>query len=173
MAEIKTWALIRVITGMVENTMIWDGEAEWFPEEGFIAVQENSVEIGWSYLDGIFTAPPETPSTPQQILAAQSAKLQAFMQMADTQKIALAKRIAILQDAIDNIGVEGAEEFAATPEEEAEFPVRKTQLTKWKNYSIALGRVTSQPGWAANVTWPVQPVAGMDLTVSAAAPETV
>jgi len=113
------------------------------------------------------------PPTPQQVLASQNSKLQGFMQVADVQKTALTKRIATLQDAIDNIGVEGAEEFAATPEEEAEFPVRKAQLTKWKNYSIALGRVTSHPGWPATVTWPVQPVAGIDLTVSAAIPETV
>jgi hypothetical protein len=87
-----------------------------------------------------------------------------------SQKTALANRISDLESALENIGIEGQEEFAATPEEQAEYPVRKAQLTKWKNYSILLGRVTAQAGWYSTVAWPVQPTGGMDLTVSAAAP---
>jgi hypothetical protein len=102
-----------------------------------------------------------------------SAKLQQLNQLAAAQKKALTDRIGTLQDAVDNIGVEGMEEYAATPAEEAELPVRKAQYTKWKNYAIALGRVTQQTGWPATVNWPVQPATGMDLSVSSMAPETV
>lgn len=115
--------------------------------------------------------PPEPPApTEAEILAAQSLKLQGFVQLASAQKTALTNRISDLESAIENIGIEGQEEFAATPEEQAEYPIRKAQLTKWTNYSILLGRVTAQAGWYSTVIWPAQPTSGMDLTVSAAAP---
>jgi hypothetical protein len=106
---------------------------------------------------------------PPDYLAINSAKLQQLTQLAAAQKTALANRISDLESAIENIGIEGQEEFAATSDEQAEYPVRKTQLTKWKNYSILLGRVTAQTGWYSVVTWPAQPAEGMDLTVSATA----
>ncbi|WGK92571.1 hypothetical protein [Pseudomonas migulae] len=109
---------------------------------------------------------------PPDYLVINSAKLQQLTQLAAAQKTALTNRIGDLESAIENIGIEGQEEFAATPAEEAEYPVRKSQLTKWKNYSILLGRVTAQAGWHTVVTWPVQPTSGMDLTVSASAPST-
>ena len=95
--------------------------------------------------------------TPEQVLASQSAMLAGLEVEAETQKTTLTNRIKILQDAINNIGVGGAEEFAATPEEQLEFPVRNTQLTQWKNYAILLGRVTAQAGWPAEVVWPAKP----------------
>ncbi|QZA99304.1 tail fiber assembly protein [Pseudomonas mandelii] len=104
---------------------------------------------------------------PADLLAINSAKLQQFMQIASAQKTALSNRIGDLESAIDNIDIEGQEEFAATIEEQAEYPVRKAQFTKWKNYSISLGRVAGQVGWPSEAVWPAQPVAGMDLTVSA------
>lgn len=107
------------------------------------------------------------PFTTEQILATQSQKLQEFVRLAAAQKTALINRISDLENAIGNIGIEGQEEFAATPEEEAEYPIRKAQLTKWQNYSISLGRVTAQAGWFMTVSWPTQPSSGMDLTVSA------
>ena len=113
---------------------------------------------------------PQPGPTPEQILVAQSAKLSGLKAEAEAQKTALTNRISTLQDAIDNVGVEGMEEFAATPEEQIEFPKRKTQLTKWKNYAILLGRVTSQAGWPPDVVWPAKPTEGMDLTVSSVAP---
>lgn len=107
----------------------------------------------------IWTPPP----TEAEILAAQSLKLQGFTQLAAAQKTALTNRIGTINDAI---------EFdEATPEEIAELPVRQSQLTEWKRYAIYLGRVTTQEGWYSVVVWPAQPTQGMDLTVSAAAPE--
>lgn len=99
---------------------------------------------------------------PRDILAEQSAKLQGLTHLAGAQKMALANRISTINDAIDL--------EMATPEEEAELPVRTAQLKQWKTYAVLLGRVTAQLGWYAAVIWPAQPPAGMDLTVSAAAP---
>ncbi|KAB0509695.1 tail fiber assembly protein [Pseudomonas moorei] len=100
---------------------------------------------------------------PPDMLALQSAKLQALTQLTVAQKQALANRISTLNDAIDL--------EMATPEEEAELPIRTAQLKQWKTYAVLLGRVTSQIGWPPEVVWPAQPAAGMDLTVSAVAPD--
>lgn len=100
---------------------------------------------------------------PPDYLAINSAKLQALTQLASAQKIAITERISTLNDAIDL--------EMATPEEEAELPIRTAQLKQWKTYAVLLGRVTSQVGWPPEVVWPTQPAAGMDLTVSAVAPE--
>lgn len=41
------------------------------PPEGYIAVQSDVAQIGWSYVDGVFSAPPPPeviPPTPEEIL---------------------------------------------------------------------------------------------------------
>jgi hypothetical protein len=121
--------------------------------------------VGWaaSELDGVWTLAPYVPPPPTdaEIIAANTSKLQQYTQLATAQKSALTNRIGTLNDAI--------ELEMATPEEEAELPVRTLQLKAWKTYAVLLGRVTTQAGWALTVEWPVQPTAGMDLTVSAVA----
>lgn len=102
---------------------------------------------------------------PPDLLAIASAKLQQLTQLASAQKAALTNRIGTLNDAI--------ELEMATPEEEAELPVRTAQLKAWKTYAVLLGRVTTQAGWYASVIWPTQPAAGMDLSVSSQTPATV
>jgi hypothetical protein len=168
--KMSNYAVINTVTGIVENMILWDGteESGWYPPEGCIAVQTDVAGIGWTYVDGVFIPPPipeVPPPTPEQILASQSTKLQGLTQLAAAQKSALTNRIGTLNDAI--------ELEMATPEEVAELPVRQAQLLEWKRYAVYLGRVTSQEGWPPDVEWPVQPTEGMDLTVSATAPETI
>lgn len=117
-------------------------------------------------VDGEVTYSPLGPvvPTPAEVLASQSLKLQALTVEYNAQKNALTNRIATIQDAIDL--------EMATPEEEAEHPVRVSQLKAWKTYGVLLGRVTTQVGWPPDVVWPVKPSAGMDLSVSASAPQT-
>jgi hypothetical protein len=103
------------------------------------------------------------PPTLAQVLAAQSAKLQGFVQLANAQKIALAERISTLNDAI--------EMEMATSQEEEELVLRTLQQKQWKAYAVLLGRVTGQAGWPLEALWPVQPAAGMDLSVSVTAPQ--
>lgn len=170
---ISNYAVIVEASGLVENVMVWDGEQPIQLPDGRIAVEMEYGAIGWFYHDGVFSPPEQEPPTAEEVLASQSAKLLSLKNYAELQKSAITKRISVLQDAIDNIGIEGAEEFAATPEEQAEFTLRKTQLAKWKNYAILLGRVTSQEGWPPNVQWPVQPAEGIDLTTSSSVSSTV
>lgn len=156
------YALINTATGLVENVIEWDGNTEaWQPDPGYVVIESEAAQMGWGYLDGVFTAPVIVPIPPTEaeVLANQSAKLQGLTQLATAQKSALTNRISTINDAI--------ELEMATPEEEIELPVRVLQLKAWKTYAVLLGRVTSQVGWPPEVTWPVQPTEGMDLTVSA------
>lgn len=51
------FALVNIATGLVENTVVWDGEGEWSAPEGFEAIQSEEAGIGWLYAGGAFTAP--------------------------------------------------------------------------------------------------------------------
>lgn len=155
------YCVIEEATGIVTSAVIWDGIAEWAPPEGYIAVASDVASPGWTYVNGEFIEPPVIPPTPEEILARQSAFLQGYTQLAASQKTALTNRIGTILDAIDL--------EMATPEEEAELPVRQAQLTAWKKYAVLLGRVTAQPDWPETVVWPAQPADGMDLSVSAVA----
>lgn len=122
-------------------------------------------EVFLSEADGPPPPLDPAPLTPADILANQSAILQGLTSECNAQKSALTNRISTIQDAIDLEMV--------TPEEEEELPVRQAQLKAWKTYGVLLGRVTTQAGWPPNVVWPTKPSAGMDLTVSASAPQTL
>jgi hypothetical protein len=44
--------------GLVVNVSVWDGESDWTPQGEVVEIPEGEiVGIGWSYLDGKFTAP--------------------------------------------------------------------------------------------------------------------
>lgn len=142
--------------GLVGQHFTWspDGTIEFFDD------------TPQSVIDGVlavYEAHDPTAISPQMILAQQSAKLQALIMLAAAQKTALINRTSTLNDAIE------LEE--ATPAEIAELPLRQAQLLEWKRYAIYLGRVTGQAGWPPDAVWPVQPADGMDLTVSASAPD--
>ncbi|ELI9468635.1 tail fiber assembly protein [Escherichia coli] len=51
----KTYAVIENNT--VVNTVLWDGESEWSPDNGVAIPAADGVGIGWLYADGTFTAP--------------------------------------------------------------------------------------------------------------------
>ena len=51
-------------TGLVVNTIEWDGATFWQPPAGHIAIATTDAGIGWSYANGTFTAPPEPPPGP-------------------------------------------------------------------------------------------------------------
>lgn len=171
----------RIYNGSVVELFETDGDITQMFHPDFIWVDITDLaeppDERWNAIevDGVWSFTPYVPPLPtaEEILASQSAKLVVLKSEAESQKVALTNRISTLQDAIDNVGIDGMEEFAATPEEQAEFPKRKTQLTKWKNYAILLGRVTSQAGWPPDVVWPTPPAEGMDLTVSSFSHETI
>lgn len=113
----------------------------------------------WSGDEWVF----DEGSHSMSILLQNSSALRERTLLASQQKSSLSNRIGTLEDAIE------LEE--ATEAERAELPVRRAQLLEWKRYAIYLGRVTTQAGWHMSVEWPAQPADGMDLSVSAIAPD--
>lgn len=55
------YAVVDLATGVVDGVVVWDGNESsgWSPPEGTIAVESDSAQPGWSYADGVFTAPPQ------------------------------------------------------------------------------------------------------------------
>ena len=51
-------------TGLVVNTIEWDGATFWQPPAGHIAIATTEAGIGYTYANGTFTAPPEPPPGP-------------------------------------------------------------------------------------------------------------
>ncbi|WP_448680592.1 DUF4376 domain-containing protein [Pseudomonas nicosulfuronedens] len=77
------FALVNIATGLVENTAVWDGESEWSAPAGFEAVQSDEAGIGWSYADGVFTAP-VMPATPPLTIEELKAGIAARRYQAET-----------------------------------------------------------------------------------------
>lgn len=53
-----------VINGVVANAIEWDGSSAWAPPAGATVVQSDTAQVGWSYANGAFTAPPSPPPPP-------------------------------------------------------------------------------------------------------------
>ncbi len=125
-------------SGTVTNIVVWDGNREtWQPPTGAAAIElteDQFVNIGYSYADGVFAAPPAPPAPPptaEQVRDERDALL----------KLA-ALRIAPLQDAVDLDDATGAETLL---------------LKAWKQYRVALNRIELQSGFPASVVWPDAP----------------
>lgn len=69
----QNYAVINLATGLVENSVVWDGSEDWVPPEGYQAIETSSAGIGWSYGAGVFVAPPVAPPAAADILAANMA----------------------------------------------------------------------------------------------------
>jgi hypothetical protein len=69
------YAVINQSESIVVNVVCWDGEAEWSPPEGCIAVESDFAGIGWVYSGGSFFAPAESQSTAEEILSSNQLRL--------------------------------------------------------------------------------------------------
>ena len=49
---------------LVINIIEWDGIAPWQPPAGCIAIATDQAGVGWGYVNGQFTPPPEPPPGP-------------------------------------------------------------------------------------------------------------
>lgn len=59
MAEVKNYAVIDQNSLLVVNVAAWDGVADWHPGQGFLVIQNDTVQIGATYnpVDGSFSGP--------------------------------------------------------------------------------------------------------------------
>lgn len=126
----------------------------WRSVDGPFADPEDPTKIYPDYDTEYYLAtedgpPPEIVPLPASVEAAANGLLDAKLRQANAQVTALQGRIDAIND-----GIEFEE---ALPEEIAELPVRKSQLTLWKKYRIELGRVKATPGWYQTPAWPVVP----------------
>lgn len=76
------YAIINSTTGLVENSIIWDGQEDWAVPDGYEAVETEDASIGWSYSNGKFTAPSIEPPSADEVLAANTATLTALSDLA-------------------------------------------------------------------------------------------
>ena len=123
-------------SGMIINTIVWDGENEWGPPEGNTVIQcenESDCVIGGTYMDGVFT-PPSQPEIPKEESIAE----------AEQTKISLLSQATLmidpLQDAVD-LDIASDDEIA--------------ELKEWKKYRVLVSRVDTS--LAPDITWPEQP----------------
>lgn len=122
-------------TGLVINTIQWDGSSEWNCPNGMEVVASNSDNcvIGSSYHQGIFIPP--TESEQYDVDARMEAEQTNNALLADCTMV-----IATLQDAVDL-------EMASEAE--------KSLLLKWKAYRVMLRRVDVSQ--APHIVWPDKP----------------
>lgn len=130
----KTYAVINSKSTVVENVILWDGETEWAPPEGYIALESDVAGIGWKYLKGELVAPPAqiAKPTPEEILAKNTTARDYYLRNATL-------AVAPLQDAVDL-------DDATTTEIDL--------LKKWKQYRVAVNRVDLTK---VDPVWPTQP----------------
>lgn len=134
------YALIK--SGKVVNTIVWDGP-EISPVdfgEGVTAIEiqdGQTVNIGYTYTDGAFIAPPPT----EEELAEQEINKQVANA---SKKVSLMSeatlRISVLQDAVD---------LEMATEEEA------LMLTAWNKYRVLVSRINADT--PEEIDWPEQP----------------
>lgn len=105
-----------VVNGVVVNMIRWDGVTEWSPSEGEAILAPDGVSKGWSYADGIFTAPPPPELTQEEVAAANLVAAQSEYDRATVQ-------ITALNEQVEDADYDGTTEEAV-----------KAELTAWTNY---------------------------------------
>ena len=134
------YALVK--DGKVLNMISWDGETEIDFGEGVVAVEMPEgqiVNIGYSYEDGEFTAP---PLTPEEIEKQREAALRSNISIKSSLISEATLRINVLQDAVD-LEMASDEEAAALP--------------LWKKYRVLLSRIDANT--SETINWPEKPAA--------------
>ena len=121
--------------GTVVNVVLWDGEAEWNPDAGEAVKTDGTVSIGWSYKDGVFSAPP-VPEPSQKELIASAEQEQASRLDAAKSAIVIWQTKLLMGRKLSD--------------------AESTQLNAWMDYIDAVTAVDTSK--APNITWPTAPV---------------
>ncbi|WP_284508306.1 tail fiber assembly protein [Caballeronia sp. NCTM5] len=120
----------------VQNIVLWDGDANWQPEEGLKAIKLDPGTVagtGWVYDGATFAGPAPVSMTQEDIVVANTS-------LRDSKLAQAALAIAPLQDAVD-LG-------EATDAESA-------LLKAWKQYRVAVNRIDLED---ASPDWPTLPI---------------
>lgn len=120
--------------GVVINVVAWDGESDWSPDTGEVVKTDNPVAIGWSYVDGGFSAPPVPEPSQAELVASAEQEQSGLLEMATS-------KIVIWQTKL----------LAGRKLSDSET----TQLNAWLDYIDAVTAVDTST--APDITWPEQP----------------
>jgi hypothetical protein len=129
------YVIVDLALGLVVNAVLWDGdETQWQPDPGQIAIESETVDTGWLYADGKFTAPVVVPpvASPEEIRASNTAARDQLLGQATL-------AIDPLQDAVDLEDATVAE---------------IALLKQWKQYRVAVNRIDLT---LPDPVWPTQP----------------
>jgi len=123
-------------TEKISNIVLWDGESDWQPQEGFTAVACSPGEcfIGGSYLEGAFF-PPEPESVPIEQLIEQAEQ----------------RRATLLSNAQISISVWQTKLLMGRKLTEDE----SAKLNEWMDYIDLVSGI--DPSTAPDISWPVAP----------------
>lgn len=93
-----------IVNSVVVNILLWDGESEWTPPEGFAVPSPDYVGINWRYEDGNFIDPNAPPDpTNGEILNQKMTELAGQLKI-DVERINLAYLSAIVVDGASEQG---------------------------------------------------------------------
>lgn len=130
----KNFAIVEA--GVVTNVILWNGEAEWSPEEGQTVIEVKAgVEagIGYSIVDGEFVAPATvTPSKEELIVEADKQKQQILQSVNTTTQMWQTQL---------TLGIITNDD--------------KEALTAWMKYAQSVNAVDTSA--SPNITWPSEP----------------
>lgn len=134
----NSYAIIK--NNIVINVALWDGQADVNFGDDVTAVPIDDtivVGIGYTYTDGVFSAP---LLSDEVIAAIKQSKIDANIAMKNALMDSATQELGVLQDAVDL--------DIATDEEAAALPL-------WKKYRVLLSRVNANTD--GDVTWPEIP----------------
>jgi hypothetical protein len=68
------YVVIEQATGIIDNRIVLDDPAQWEPPAGHVLVEETGepMAIGGTYIDGVYTPPPEPEPVPEPPLPPQA-----------------------------------------------------------------------------------------------------
>lgn len=125
------YALIK--NGVIENVVVWDGEADIFPDYIAISIDGVGAGIGWSYDGKVFTPPPEPEMTHEENI--EQAEL---------------VKAGLLASARTTISIWQSELLLGTISNED-----KTSLIEWLAYIKAVEAIDTST--APEINWPISP----------------
>lgn len=93
------YAIVETSSGAVVNRVLLDDPADWSPPDGCFAVEElDPMEIGGTYVDGIYTPPPKPESPPEPVPAITKAQALLYLFSIDKAEADVLAAIATIAD---------------------------------------------------------------------------
>lgn len=131
----KTYAVIE--NNIVVNVAIWDGESEWSPDNGVAILAADGVGIGWSYAEGVFTAPdiPEPVKSHAELVAQAEAEKRARIDAATSRIVVWQTKLLMGSKLTD---------------------AESASLNAWIDYIDAVTAIDTST--APDISWPEPPI---------------